>query len=169
MRLIEIINREPHESERQVVVIVDGKPLVIDAGRSINLTVEKAQDITISDEMPGVFEPIAFDPLPSQDYVDDHPPTDDETTHDPVAVQAELAETNDQIAALDAQIAELTAEEPAPDYTKPMLDAPVEVITREALEALPFLQLREIANGLGIKGRAKDELVREILAAQEPK
>jgi hypothetical protein len=172
MRLIEIINREPPESERQVVVTVDGKPMTIDAGRSITLAVEDEIVAHISDTMigeiayspsPGIsldgvvqsVEDILADPATVEipDEGDTAAPTDDETTH----VQAELASTQAQLAALDAQIAEMTAEAPPP------------AVTREKLESLTFSQLRELGYQLNVKGTSKEELIIDILAAQEPK
>lgn len=179
-RLIEIINREPPESERQVVVLVDGKALVIEAGRSINLAIEKDMTFTAGDELPA---PVAI----IEDEGDTAPPTDDETTHDPVAVaQAALADTSAQIAALDAEIAELTGtagpgpletvdqveeDEPAadPDAERRKQVSELGLVTAERLGKLSFAQLRELGYQLNVKGTSSAELIRDILAAQDPR
>lgn len=88
-RLVEVINREPAGSERQVVVIVNGAdPITIDAARSVNLTVEgDGMFLWIGRKAkPGVLDlPEDLKAVVEREG-DTAAPTGDETTYDPQAI-----------------------------------------------------------------------------------
>jgi hypothetical protein len=218
VRLLELINREPAESARQIVLVVQGeKPITIEAGRSVNLTVDSTLVVWIGrkvptdviDLPPDIAAIVERDAAPIDGSEGDTAaPTGDETAFDPYApAEHVIIEVNPAPSALDIEAmlraerehnlqlehdliltgkafytidsegeakridpADVLAERPDSDYPRPMPDAPppAEPLvphTREELEAMSFGTLRNLAEALGIKGRAKAELVREILAA----
>lgn len=231
-RLVEIINREPAETGRQLVLRVNGEEaaIVIDAGRSVNLTIDDSAFVWIGRK---IVETIDLPPdiaafIEGQQWTaeqqaamaeragDTAAPTGDETDFDPFApytppdggrletvnpvptadeieamLEAERKKNADFAALLDlggqpdpnAQPADfglppadtVTHEDVGTDQTQKdgaPVDAPPATLptwTRESLAALAFGQLRDIAGGLGLKVRGKEEAIREILAATEGK
>lgn len=107
-RLLELLNREPHDSERPIIIIVNGEdPITIDPGRSINLPIDsdgvflwigrktKPPVLDLPEELKAAIERMTDDEimaLPTSIRLlgDQAAPTDDETSYDPQALTSAI-------------------------------------------------------------------------------
>lgn len=165
-RLLELLNREPHDSERPLIIIVNGEdPITIDPGRSINLPIDSdgvflwigrktkppvldlPEALKAIVERQGDFAPV---PEPSHPYPGDlAAPTGDETSYDPKALT---------FAILDHVVGDLPTLTPA-DFPDVDLSDPASIQAQ-----LDALRVDEIVTDARQVEAAQQAAVNEILA-----